>query len=130
VSVFAVLAVLLAAVLFKLVDLQLIDPDAYQAMSEKQRMFEHVIPAERGAIVDRSGVELAVSVPQDSVYIDPGMVEDPAATAAAVAPIHRAWWTLRLPRSPRTRRDGRTDQRARTPRGGHRFRTQAVPPEW
>ena len=86
-SVFAVLAVLLAAVLFKLVDLQLIDPDAYQAMSEKQRMFEHVIPAERGAIVDRSGVELAVSVPQDSVYIDPGMIEDPAATAAAVAPI-------------------------------------------
>ena len=84
---FSVLAVLVAAVVFKLVDLQVIDPDAYQAMSESQRMFEHVIPAERGAILDRSGVELAVTVPQDSVYIDPGLVEDPAATAAAISPV-------------------------------------------
>lgn len=82
-----VLALLLGAVTIRLVDLQIANPARYRALSADQRMVERELPAERGAIVDRSGVALAVSVPQRSVFVDPSLVVDPAVTAASIAPV-------------------------------------------
>src|SRR5690606_19890842 len=45
------------------------------------------LAAERGAIYDRRGYELALSVPRTTVYTDPKFVQDPEAAAAALAPI-------------------------------------------
>jgi cell division protein FtsI (penicillin-binding protein 3) len=45
------------------------------------------LPAERGAILDRNGYELAMSVPQTTIYADPHQVSDPMAEASALAPI-------------------------------------------
>jgi cell division protein FtsI (penicillin-binding protein 3) len=45
------------------------------------------LPAERGAILDRNGYELAMSVPQTTIYADPHQVADPMAEASALAPI-------------------------------------------
>ena len=45
------------------------------------------LPAERGAILDRNGYELAMSVPQTTIYADPYQVSDPMAEASALAPI-------------------------------------------
>lgn len=43
------------------------------------------VAAQRGTIVDRLGRPLAISVEQHSVYADPQLIEDPAATADLLA---------------------------------------------
>jgi cell division protein FtsI/penicillin-binding protein 2 len=45
------------------------------------------LPARRGTIVDRHGVELAVSEPADDVSATPYLVKDPVRTAAKLAPM-------------------------------------------
>jgi cell division protein FtsI (penicillin-binding protein 3) len=45
------------------------------------------LPARRGTIVDRHGVELAVSQPADDVSATPYLVKDPIKTAARLAPL-------------------------------------------
>jgi cell division protein FtsI (penicillin-binding protein 3) len=50
-----------------------------------QQVTSTVLPARRGTIVDRKGVELAVSEPADDVSATPYLVRDPAKTAARLA---------------------------------------------
>ena len=45
------------------------------------------VAPKRGSILDRLGRPLAISVELESVYADPGMVEDPAAAADLLAPL-------------------------------------------
>ena len=45
------------------------------------------IPARRGTITDRHGVELAVSEPADDVTANPMLIDDPAGVANRIAPI-------------------------------------------
>src|SRR5919205_4589334 len=45
------------------------------------------LPARRGTIVDRHGVELAVSEPADDISATPYLVKDPVRTAQRLAPI-------------------------------------------
>jgi cell division protein FtsI/penicillin-binding protein 2 len=45
------------------------------------------LPARRGTIVDRHGVELAVSEPADDISATPYLVKDPVRTAAKLAPL-------------------------------------------
>lgn len=52
-----------------------------------QRLHTVELPAQRGSIFDRNGNELALSVRQRTVWADPAQVEDPAATAAELAPV-------------------------------------------
>jgi len=47
------------------------------------------VPAPRGAILDRRGVDLAVSEPADDVSATPYLVPDPVATARRLAPVLR-----------------------------------------
>ena len=81
---FAMVAVVLG---IRLADLQLFSSDAYVEYGQQQRTKTVKLTADRGQIFDRNGVELAVSVPQWTVWADPSQVDDPAAAAAALAPV-------------------------------------------
>lgn len=78
---------LAALVVGKLVDLQVVSPTRYRQLSADQRMRTQTLAADRGTIFDRSGVELAVSLPQRSVFVDPQLISDPANTARALAAV-------------------------------------------
>src|SRR3954447_11043024 len=52
-----------------------------------QQVSEPVVPAHRGTIVDRKGVELAVSQAADDVSATPYLVKDKAAAARRLAPL-------------------------------------------
>ena len=72
-----VLAVVwMVAVLARLGYLQLVCYSEYlaKAQHQQQRIFE--ISPKRGAIYDRKGRELAVSIPMDSVFADPAEITD------------------------------------------------------
>ena len=69
---------------WRLVTLQVLEPDRYLAHGVAQRIRTVTLPAGRGAIVDRNGVDLALSVPRSTVVADPRLVEDPARTAPAL----------------------------------------------
>lgn len=71
----------------RLVDLQTIRSDRYVELAARQTVRTQTLPADRGAIYDRNGAELAVSIPVNTIYTDPRLVEDPAATAARLAPV-------------------------------------------
>src|SRR5947208_811436 len=52
-----------------------------------QQVQEITVPARRGAITDRNGVELAVSEDSATVFANPRQVRDPVGTAHRLAPI-------------------------------------------
>ena len=82
-----VVAVLFGAVGLRLVNLQVVAPDEYAARGVAQRLRSVELPAERGSIFDRNGVELAMSVRQHTVWADPRLVDDPVVAAAKLAPV-------------------------------------------
>lgn len=73
--------------MWRLVSLQVLEPDRYVRHGESQRIRSASLAAVRGAIVDRNGVELVVSSPRPSISADPRLVLDPEGTAAAIATI-------------------------------------------
>lgn len=75
------------AVAVRLVQVQVLDDARYASFGASQRFQTVSLPADRGAIFDRNGADLAVSLPQRTVWADPRLVEDPEATAAALASI-------------------------------------------
>lgn len=81
------IATAFAAIAAKLVMIQ--GPDSARYLAAGGAEWEQTVglPAERGAIFDRNGYELAISVPQTTIYADPHQVTDPAAEAAALAPV-------------------------------------------
>ena len=58
-----------------------------KARAVTQQVEELPVAARRGTITDRNGVELAVSEDSVTVFANPLQVEDPAATAARLAPL-------------------------------------------
>ena len=81
------LLILVTIVAGRVVDLQVIQGPTLAAAAEKSRMREVVIPAVRGDITDANGVPLATTVAARNVTVDQTMVEDVAATAAALASV-------------------------------------------
>jgi cell division protein FtsI (penicillin-binding protein 3) len=75
------------AIVGRLVQVQVVDPGRYTAFGIAQRERDIVLPADRGAIFDRNGNDLAVSIPQRTVWADPRLVEDPEGTARALQPL-------------------------------------------
>jgi cell division protein FtsI (penicillin-binding protein 3) len=74
----------LAAVLFlcgagifaRLVSLQIVQHDKYVSLARSQQEHRVDIPAPRGSIYDRNGQPLALSVPADSVSVNPLQISD------------------------------------------------------
>ena len=86
------LGTLLTLVLFttigiRLVALQVVEAPEYAGGGIADRLRTVVLPAPRGAIYDRSGAALAHSVEARYVFADPELIQDPAATAAALSPL-------------------------------------------
>jgi cell division protein FtsI (penicillin-binding protein 3) len=87
VAVVIVTVVAFCAVIVRVGALQTVDADRLEAMGDRQRRSTVTVAANRGAITDRNGEPLAVSVEQYTVWADPRAVADPEGTAAALAPI-------------------------------------------
>jgi cell division protein FtsI (penicillin-binding protein 3) len=71
----------------RLAHLQLLAPEAHAERGMAQRLRTVELPAQRGSLFDRNGNELAMSVPQQTVWADPKLVVDRAAAAARLAPV-------------------------------------------
>jgi len=76
-----------AAIGLRLFDLQARDQPQLRSLAVGQRVQTISLPAERGSIFDRNGVELAMSVPQTTISVDPRVIEDPVTYAAKLAPL-------------------------------------------
>jgi cell division protein FtsI (penicillin-binding protein 3) len=76
-----------AAVGVRLAFLQVGDQRSLSAMGMRQRVRTIDLPAERGEILDRNQVPLAVTVEATDVYANPAYVTDPIAEAQQIAPI-------------------------------------------
>jgi len=87
----AVLALALFATIgVRLVVLQVVvSPAEVRSLLEQRqnRLTEVILPAARGAILDRSGAVLAHSVEARYIYADPELVTDPAGVAAKLSPL-------------------------------------------
>lgn len=71
----------------RLVQVQGLSANRYAAFGESQRIRTLDLPAERGALFDRNGRELALSIRQATVIANPRLVSDPLAVAEALAPL-------------------------------------------
>lgn len=78
---------LLAAIVVRLVWVQVVVAPAYAAQATAQRMNDIELTARRGTIYDRSGEPLAVTVDASTVYANPGSVKDKAQTAQVLASV-------------------------------------------
>lgn len=87
VGVFVLFVVAFVAMGARLFVLQIVESPAYALLAENQREREITFPARRGAIFDRQGQALAISVDLHTIYTDPAHVEDAALEAKALAPL-------------------------------------------
>lgn len=79
--------ILLTAVLVKVGALQTWQGESLRTAAQQQWTRDRVVPAERGAIFDRNGDELALSVPAATIAVNPKQLEDPAAAVTAIGTI-------------------------------------------
>jgi cell division protein FtsI (penicillin-binding protein 3) len=87
VTLLVALALGFGLVVARLVDVQAVSAGRYAVVGVDQRVHSVALPAQRGAIVDRNGADLAVSVNKPTVWADPHLVTDPAGAARALAPV-------------------------------------------
>ena len=84
---FVVSAALLVAVLGRVVYLQTARSATLVAAGTAQRTSETVLKAGRGTIFDRTGAEMAISVPRTTLFANPKLVSDAAGTANVLATV-------------------------------------------
>jgi cell division protein FtsI (penicillin-binding protein 3) len=84
---FALFLLLLGAATARATWLGTVKSEALGERAVQQQTEELVVHAPRGTIMDRHGVDLAVSEDAVSVFAHPVMIEDPAAVAAKLAPL-------------------------------------------
>jgi len=68
----------------RLAQLQLLQTDRYRLMSAANQYNDRLIPAPRGRILDRFGVEIAASRPNFRLLVSREDLEDPEATLALI----------------------------------------------
>jgi cell division protein FtsI (penicillin-binding protein 3) len=71
----------------RLAQVQALSAERYIAVGESQRVRKVELAAARGAIFDRDGRDLALSVPRTTITANPRLVTDPLAQAQALSPI-------------------------------------------
>jgi len=85
--ILVVVAILATYLGVTLVNAQVLGTSRSLAWGESQRDGDRELPASRGAIYDRNGQALALSVAQPRAIADPANIKHPGATAKALAPI-------------------------------------------
>ena len=80
-----------ALVVWRLVALQVIDAEQFQALASRQTQREIALPASRGSITDRSGQPLAMSLSAATVFANPRVIAesgiDPFMLGVELAPV-------------------------------------------
>jgi cell division protein FtsI/penicillin-binding protein 2 len=84
---FAAFLVLLVLAAGRALFLGTIKGSSLASAAASQQVSSLELPARRGTIVDRHGIELAVSEPADDVSATPYLVKDPVKTATKLAPL-------------------------------------------
>jgi cell division protein FtsI (penicillin-binding protein 3) len=79
--------VLFLVVVVRLVYVQTIGASQYVAYGVDQRIEPIELAGGRGAIYDRNGDQLAISIPQTTIAADPSIVDDPQEAARRLAPV-------------------------------------------
>jgi cell division protein FtsI (penicillin-binding protein 3) len=79
--------VLLLIIGGRAVHLQIWQGENFKRLGERQHMKEWIVLPKRGAVLDRGGEPLALSLESQSVYVRPHRVEDPEALARSLARI-------------------------------------------
>jgi cell division protein FtsI (penicillin-binding protein 3) len=82
-------SIVLTALVARVVVLQTAEASDYRQAGIDQRQASITLRAERGTIFDRDGTELAMSIPAISIYANPKLIQDPAATAGLLAQVLR-----------------------------------------
>ena len=85
--VFALFLLLLAGGALRSMWLGVVRADALTKAAATQQQQTIDVPARRGSIVDRTGLELAVSEPAASVAATPYLIRDPLKAARTLAPV-------------------------------------------
>jgi cell division protein FtsI (penicillin-binding protein 3) len=80
----AVFAVVFVAAFARVAWLQAVKAQTLDHLATSQHREEVVVPARRGTIFDRLGVQLAFGEPATTVYANPKQIDDPRETAIAV----------------------------------------------
>ena len=102
--VLAVFAFAFAAMFLRAAWLQGVQAGSYERLAAGQHVATIIDPGGRGAIFDRTGVQLAIGRQATTVYANPRQIRDPKATAAVVAHALRLDpQTVQLELSDRTR---------------------------
>src|SRR3981189_3391799 len=78
-----------AAIFGKLFYLQVVRHKHYAELARDQQLKMVEVPGPRGSIFDRNGEALAMSVPIDSVYVNPGRLASVEVAADILAPVLR-----------------------------------------
>ena len=81
------MALAFSLVVVRLTFVQVLSSRKYSTFGQSQRLRTVHVPAERGSIFDRNGVELAMTIRQRTVWANPQLVRDPTAEAHALAPV-------------------------------------------
>ena len=84
---FALFLLLLAAAAFRALWLATVQAGALRERAITQQTEDLVVPARRGTITDRNGLELAVSEDAVTVFANPFLIDDPVGVAARLAPL-------------------------------------------
>jgi cell division protein FtsI (penicillin-binding protein 3) len=86
-GIFIVFLALLAVAVFRAADFGILKAGSLQQAAVTQQITRDVIPAARGTITDRNGVQLAISESADEVVADPFLIKHPLAAAQKLAPL-------------------------------------------
>ena len=85
IALLVVIAACMAGILVRVGLLQTTQAKAYSAYAVRQRSRVETLPAPRGRLLDRTGKQLAISVPSKSIYADPRSIVDPGQTVVSLA---------------------------------------------
>lgn len=81
------MSLVFVAIAGRLVSIQGASADHYLAVGLSQRLTTVSLPGQRGSIFDRTGQELAVSVPETTIWADPQLVTDPQQESTTLSPL-------------------------------------------
>ena len=84
-ALLVIIGLLLGASVVRLGYVQLVSADRYVAYGDAQRIRPIEVAGGRGGIYDRHGYELAISIPQNSIAVDPSIVPDDPEIAGRLA---------------------------------------------
>ena len=86
-AIFGLFFLLLALAAARALYLGTVRGPALRKTAETQQLSTETLPAQRGTITDRNGIDLAVSEPAQEISADPYLIKEPLQTSQQLAPL-------------------------------------------